>query len=416
MTSTPAIPEVPVSDDDLDTSIPEAHTEVTESEDDDHGSDIIPITINGNSRIGNVCANSVISEEEAITNDRSEDEILSGNKPLIDEVIANKSIDISADLDAQNKTESNVLQEELAQPEVGAGLISHDSSSNTPVSCPTPTTSDNSTEIPIPTTGAQNNSPSEIPENEIPKTITTEPQLTGSDVGPGYQFSAGIQCYHRTQQNETITSNTTDNTNSQLQNYADNSYYTQNYQQNNAVPASRYLPETVYTQDSPDAKDLHSEYRGTSNLIKPEPGDGNHASQSQSGSVWSVYMPSSSASTNEYANYPPFTDFNRQYNDLSAAPVYTDTSRISTDPMLPRPSDIDDISAFQAQQFTAAAYGAAPPYPNTLSKYDGQTMEQGLQKGNQQPEGMEPTAESSIKKQKKVVVPAGRYRHVIRHV
>lgn len=175
----------------------------------------------------------------------------------------------------------------------------------------------------------------------------------------------------------------------------------------NQVPVT-VTPGNIPTVVMPDQRPGTEPYR--SNSVKSESSDLAAQGQQQPTSSWNYY-PSTSETGSEYPPYSQYSDFDRQYSVPQGYPEHV--ARGPSDPMLPGPSDADDIAAFQAhQQYLANCANAT--YTGLQKQEDGQ-IGQGqykgqviMEQGANQDTTMTTVPHRPIKKQKKVVVPAGK--------
>ncbi|KAL4235105.1 Friend leukemia integration 1 transcription factor [Mactra antiquata] len=189
----------------------------------------------------------------------------------------------------------------------------------------------------------------------------------------------------------------------------------------NMVPASN-TSDNIPTVVISDQNASMDSYRSSS--VKSESSDlavqgqsQGQQQQQQPNQAWNYYTASSSEASGDYPPYSQYNEFERQYGVPHTYPEQV--ARGPTDPMLPGPSDPDEIAYQAHQQYLASCTNAT--YPE-LPKQDNGQVSDGQYKGQvvmDQTSGQDTIPQAAPrpnKKQKKVVVPADPTRWTPHHV
>lgn len=183
----------------------------------------------------------------------------------------------------------------------------------------------------------------------------------------------------------------------------------------NQTPVDQSHPSGNTDEANRAASSIASSEPFRSSSAKSETSETSGQNQSQA-PAWNYYADQGEGVNQcpDYTQYGQYVDYERQVG--SAVPgLISGPARGQADPMLPGPSDADDLAAYEAQQQYMAACGSIP-YPGAV-KPDVSQMEPPHHKQPVPPyPGTQSVEAQSGRKQKKVVVPADPTRWSAHHV
>ena len=178
------------------------------------------------------------------------------------------------------------------------------------------------------------------------------------------------------------------------------------FQHHNVHPQSATIPYPHEMQNTDTGEDQATQYRSESTS----------SAKSESGELiavpsvpenWNYYQQTPNAVQTSYPQqYPQYVDYQMPVQQPLTFAQDQGHPRSTGDPMLPRVNDTDDIAAFVSQQAYLAVTGSAETC--SVPKFIPTPTGQGRLKRPEVTDMEEPSESQPRKKQKKVVVPAGK--------